>query len=367
MLLNLLIIPGCGDAVLLEQPVREKPKQIQKLMASAIPNAIHVGHPSKLRTSIHSDSVGLDRCRAALYAKAVSEPSFAVYTHLLLLDGEIASVSSHGGDQKILTILTDSQLLKSYLGRSSLVQTAHGVAYQWGEDGGESHRDQVLCALAQREISLDLPVVVDGKRFSIRDLLSDSIANFHLKQEELAWTAAAYVYYLSDVSSWTNKYGVTFRFDDLASALLNSSLSEASCGGMHIVASLTHILKAHRRSPIVTNRVAGTIEAFLDRCVAATANTQHSDGSWSSNWTHELTTRSHSSKALLDDSSSRTKLVLSGHLLEWTYALPVSDHLPGDVTEKASKYLAASLQAMTSEEIGDQFCPVTHAILALQN
>jgi hypothetical protein len=356
VLLHLLAVSGCGDARSEGRSFRDESRHTERLTA--------VDHASPIRKDAYSAT--LRRCRAALYARAASEPSFALYTHLLLLDGAKASDPSQGGAQNILTILTDSRLLKKRLGRSGLIKTPHGVAYQAAEDGGETHRDQVLGALAQCNVPLEFPILVDDQRFSLRDLLNDSIANFHLKREELAWTADAYVSYLPDAAGWTNKYGVTYRFDDLASSLLNTSLSQASCGGLHVVGALTHILKAHRRSPIISNRLARSIEGFLDQCLKATIDTQHSDGSWSSSWTHELTPGSPSSNVVLDDSSPRTKLVVTGHLLEWIFAAPI-DGVPEDVTQAASKYLAGSLQALPSEDLGGQFCPVTHAILALQN
>jgi hypothetical protein len=135
-----------------------------------MPIAVQSEHLRASRAAGQPNSTVLNRCRNVLIARAASQPSFAIYTHLLLLDSLGNSDSSEQAGPKVLSILTDDQLLKAHLGRSGLIRTVHGVAYQSTEAGGESHRDQVLAAFAHRGVPLDSPITVAGQRFAVRDL-----------------------------------------------------------------------------------------------------------------------------------------------------------------------------------------------------
>ena len=282
---------------------------------------------------------------------------------MLLLDGEQAQAVINGRKHRVLSILTDSTLLEEYFGVSSLIQSRHGVAFLTKEIAGEYHRDQILAAFAQCSIPLNRSIRVQGETFSVQDLLNDSLANSHLKQEELAWTAVAYAQYLPPARSWSNKFGTTLTFDDVARVLLSSSLAEASCGGLHNIAAISQIMKSHQRHPILSAGVAGDAESYLKQCVAAAVQAQFPDGSWNPSWIHEFEPDAPRHAA---DETLRSKLLVTGHLLEWLLKLPAAERPPGDVLQKASDYLAERLGVMTSEEITDQFCPVTHAILSLR-
>jgi hypothetical protein len=311
----------------------------------------------------------LSRLRDALFADATETdkvPSFAVLTHLLLLDGREAVLAGEGSEVKILSLLTDSALLEERLRRPVLVQTRQGVAYLPRSESGESHRDQVLAAMAQRNVSLDWPILAGSRRYAVQDLLNDSTANFHLQQMELPWTAIAYAHYLPPERSWTNKFGVRFSFDDLAARLMGDSLADASCGGLHQLFSLTEILKSQRRSSILTDHLADRVDEYLKRCIAAVITTQGSDGAWQPRWVNEIY-RAEAPLVANDEDSPRSKLLVTGHMLEWLRALPVAMQPPDDIMQRAAHYLLLELDRIDDEAVREQFCPVIHSILALQH
>src|SRR5207302_3298465 len=97
----------------------------------------------------------------------------------------------------------------------------------------ELHRDQTLAAFAELGLPLSFTLQGDGGTGTLRDVLDDSLANFHLGQKELAWTALAYALYLPPVKSWINRYGERFGFDQLVSEMLDRPLDAESCGGTH--------------------------------------------------------------------------------------------------------------------------------------
>lgn len=298
-----------------------------------------------------------------LFRQAEASPTLPRYTHLLLLRGKATTVAG----QNVVSVLTSDDLMFRSFGRRALRRTANGVAYQWGAGGGETHRDQILCAFSQCGVSLDCPVTVTGVRYTVEDLLKDSIANFHLQQEELAWTAQAYSVYLCGKNDWQNKFGVSYRFDDVARKLLEASLADASCGGMHIVTALASIYRAHQQNAFLSEAVAASTQDFLNKCAAAAVECQSPDGSWDSSWTTLVDGGKHpSNEPVFRDTGDRTSLVVTGHLLEWLCKVDQEAvHVPEDVKMKAASYLLHALRAMRSEAVADQFCPVTHAILAL--
>lgn len=97
--------------------------------------------------------------------------------------------------------------------------------------GTEKHRDQLLASVAEVGLPLSLPVQIDGETFALRELLRDSIANFHLQQEEIPWTAIAYTLYLPPQRAWVNKLGERTTFDELAEAVIAVPPHKSSCGG----------------------------------------------------------------------------------------------------------------------------------------
>lgn len=154
-------------------------------------------------------------------------PSFCI--HALHANGRdaLVTIAASGEQLRVLDLFFDSELSRKYFGHPMIVRTAHGVRYPSLQEsayitrGDAAHRDQVLASLGELGVSLTTSITVNGRSYTLNDVLADSIAEFHLAQHELAWTAIVYAVYLSPGSQWTNKYGETYGFNELAGALVN--------------------------------------------------------------------------------------------------------------------------------------------------
>ena len=103
------------------------------------------------------------------------------------------------------------------------------------------------------------PMSASGKPFTLHDLVADSIANFHLGQEEIEWTALTYISWLPPERQWTNKFGETFTFDQLATELMRRRFEEATCVGSHVVQAMVVLLRVDREVCSVLSQDVRTI------------------------------------------------------------------------------------------------------------
>jgi hypothetical protein len=271
-----------------------------------------------------------------------------------------------------LRLLTVEDAGRTYFGHPALFRTRNGVCFPTGtaaavsKDGAlELHRDQTLAAFGELGLPLATPLVVGGGPAELRDVLRDSIANFHLEQKELAWTAVAYALYLPPVRTWTNRFGEEYAFDDLARALLDSSLQESSCGGAHVLDSLTILLRADSLEPIVSKAVRSRMREYLAHCAEVATKSQGKDGSWPPGWNTPLLPKA-TREGLSPEDTAGARLIMTGHLAEWLLYLPDGLRPTDEVLERAAVWLLAALSAASRAEMERVFCPWSHACCTLR-
>jgi hypothetical protein len=225
--------------------------------------------------------------------------------------------------------------------------------------------DQVLASLGELGLPLSQPIVSGQSKGSLRQVLEDSVANFYLKQRELAWTTLAYSLYLPPQKSWTNRFGETFTFDDLASAMMDVRLDEQSCAGTHSLYSLTILARVDRQSPVLSDTVRVRLGNRLERAVAAAVHAQDADGSWHPGWNRDLLPEGVPRFwSPVDD--ARNRLIATGHLAEWFLYLPAELAPPDRVLIRAAGWIRTKLLAATADDVEQSFCPYTHAACLLR-
>jgi hypothetical protein len=271
-----------------------------------------------------------------------------------------------------LRLLTVEDAGRAYFGRPALVRTRNGVCFPTGtparvrKDGAlELHRDQTLAALGELGLPLATPLVLSDGPAELRDVLRDSIANFHLAQKEPAWTALAYALYLPPVRFWTNRFGEEYTFDELARALLDSSLGEASCGGAHVVYTLTILLRADSLEPIFSQAVRSRLREYLARCAEVAAKSQGKDGSWPPTWNTPLLPKA-SREGLSPEDTADERLIMTSHLAEWMLYLPDGLRPRDEILERAAVWLLETISAASPAALERNFCPWSHACCTLR-
>jgi hypothetical protein len=261
-----------------------------------------------------------------------------------------------------LALLVDSRKSAAYYGKPTLVRTRTGIRFPIHDnsrnDGGtEWHRDQCLAAFAELGLPLTFPLKVDEQSHSLREMLRDSLANFHLQQKELAWTGLAYALYLPPGREWSNRFGERFSFDDLVTALIERPLHKESCGGSHLLYTLTVLCRVDRAIPILSDPVRFRLNDWLHKVGETATRTQHPDGTWPIDWY----------RGLLHDvkdwnyNPGVDRLVITGHVAEWLLYVPEDMQPAAETYRRSAQWLYQELKKASLKQQWARICPFSHA------
>jgi hypothetical protein len=264
--------------------------------------------------------------------------------------------------------LTDVRNSERNFGEAAFFPTRSGIRFRTVEVatamGVENHRDVCLATFAEAGIPLSAEFTTPTQTFHLRDLLRDSIQNFHLQQQELVWTVIAYALYAMPGSSWTNRFGETTGWEQLVDALLATPFQTSSCGGTHLLYSMLVVRRVENErciSPSLRSRLEHRIREAI-RCASAR---QDPDGFWSMNWWGDSADELAEIARRVDDSLF-ARLLITGHLLECLTLAPPELQPQSESYKRASSWL---MRVLNDERIVKQqnYCPVVHAICAVRN
>ena len=304
-------------------------------------------------------------------------PTLSNLVHLLRVHGLAAPLTDankkiHSTDD-ILRILTDADVGTRYFGQSPMVQTPHGIRYPEGsrveiatQPYLELHRDQTLAAFAESGIPLSHPLRLDEKEYCVEEILRDSVANFHLKQPELEWTGVAYALYRAPTKTWTNRYGEVYSFDQLVEEMLDRGVPDASCGGTHLLYTLTIISRVDEAENILSASVRSRVDRHLRSFVRMAVASQQPDGYWSPDWNYAAYEGGAPRYWTKGDTASQ-RLVMTSHVAEWLLYLPEGIDVDKSVLRRAALWLSRTLRDATVEDKENNYCPYSHAACALRH
>ncbi len=271
--------------------------------------------------------------------------------------------------REVIGALTDQKLSESFFGETIFFQTRNGIRYRDPTiqkiANGENHRDICLAAFAELGLPLSTPLTTEDGSFTLRDLLRDSVGNFDIKQRELAWTASAYALYLPPRRGWTNRYKESFTFDDVANALMQTPLYKVSGGGAHVLDAITILLRADSLAACLSEPVREALTQHLQYQAMVAVKSQTKEGYWTSDWHAEGDAELSKPSRRIPD-ALQTRLLATGHLLEWLELLPGELQPSPEVYCRAARWIAKNLEDTRHvARVGD-FCPRTHAACAVR-
>ena len=298
-------------------------------------------------------------------------PSLCVHLmHLHGLDKDVGAKSDSCCRPLLLDILLNEELGIRYFGHSVLLKTRYGVRVaprSTSFSSEEAHRDQCLAGLAALGIPLSHPVFLRVGCASVRDLLNESIARFHLGQDELAWTAQAYALYLPPAHEWSNCFDERFTFDDLVEELLRTPVNEASCFGMHLIYSLTTIARVDGERQILSAHVRSQLLDRLRKLVSDCSRKQQPEGYWMFDWHREVAPYAAHPYAHSSVDTTYGRLLMTSHVAEWLLILPEDMQVSRKVQRRAAEWLITRLRRSNNIEQLVGFCPFTHAAYAVRH
>src|SRR6185295_1368644 len=101
----------------------------------------------------------------------------------------------------------------------------------------QGHHGQLLAILAQARVRSDYPMRIEGKDFTVADLIEMEKATCYPKTE-LTFKLLGLQRYLDLNARWTNDQGMAWDFPTLMREEMSTPVRTAACGGTHKLSSL---------------------------------------------------------------------------------------------------------------------------------
>jgi glutathione S-transferase len=302
---------------------------------------------------------------AGVYAP--KRPSLSGCCHILLYYGlGSTDLPSFPSGEAALKALVDERTAIACFGKSPFVRTRHGLRYFLSNDPiffsdvGEAHRDQCLATFAALNLPLDTPITLEGRSYTIADLLAESVAKFSFDQKELAWSVIAYAKYLPPQKEWASCFGERMSFSQLVEELIGRDLDKESCAGTHILQALVQIDNVDRKYSVVDYKARKRLDSYLTTALYDMVRRQREDGSWDWEWSGSIHDTNPSTPF-------QKKFLVTGHLLEVLLAVDSRRRPPDAVYVRAAEWLQRSLSSTEIRRDGTFICPFTHAARAVRD
>lgn len=243
-----------------------------------------------------------------------------------------------------------------------LVDRPQGIAIRWGRELGMSvHHDHTLACLTEAGVTLETPIFSPSQRnFTMKDLLLEALRDFRIDERETEWTAMAFGLWLAPQKQWYDAHGRIISFDLIAERLMRGQLDKGVCSGTHRVYSLMVLMRLDDDHALLSSKMRTEIDTHLQNVRDLIAASQFEDGHWPSNW--------HKGKKAIEEPKKdelKSKVIATGHHLEWLAIAPQKYHPPRDMVRKAARWCVENTVNKTNDEILDHYTFFSHVGNAL--
>ena len=220
--------------------------------------------------------------------------------------------------------------------------------------GVQGHSAQYLAILAQCRVAANSPLTVQGKNFTVSDLIEEEKLSCKAKTE-LTFALIALAHYLPTDATWTARDGEKWSLPRLVEEEIVQPIRGAPCGGTHRLYGLAYGCQRRLRA---TGELDGPY-LRADKYVRDYQNftltkLQNRDGSFSTEWFKYAADR--------DDDIDR-KIQTTGHILEWLVSSLDQERLYEPRVVAAAEFLCGALMSEPSREW--KLGPLGHALHAL--
>ncbi|MBX7164770.1 MAG: ADP-ribosylation factor-directed GTPase activating protein isoform b [Pirellulales bacterium] len=270
MFLGLLTLPACN------RNSAETGSENPTATATAEGEAAPLPEGDALRQRI--DAV-IDFTRAR--QMKVEEQAAWQIVHGILCFGPQLQIEVGGKPVSALDYLLGGGQLKGWIMRPA----DHGVEaiVEAGSKTGQGHKDQWLGYLCQSGLSIDHPLRVGDKDYTLKDLLTQ--AQWECTEGmEASWTLMATCTWLPLDATWQARDGSEWSTERLLAMEIAQDLGESSCGGTHRMSGITMAVnrwKAEGRELTGTWKEA---DDLIQSCLDKARDFQQPDGTFSANF-----------------------------------------------------------------------------------
>ncbi len=264
-------------------------------------------------------------------------------------------------------LLVDHERFVEVYGKDAkplLLDEGAGVRYRTQEGSlSSSHFDHTLACLAEVGTPLDYNIRTPTRVTTVRAAVEQSLRDFSLNQFEYEWNAIVYALYMKPPGHWTTREGQEMTFDRLADRIMRERLPHGVCRGNHRMHALVVILRADEIEPILTEAGRRRVLDYLKDVTALLVSTQRTDGSWEPDWQEPPAKNPNSDGKKVSDVA--TRLLVTGHALEWWALAPAEVLPPRETLVRAGQWTVKAVETLDSETLLRQFGPLSHAGRAL--
>jgi len=200
--------------------------------------------------------------------------------------------------------------------------------------GLQGHHGQFLAMMAQAKLKDTYPLRIEGKSFTIRDLVRYEQETCRPKSE-LTFKLIGLMHYLDSDAGWLDRRGRRWSLSRLIREELAQPIRGAPCGGTHRLFALSYAVhqRAKRGEPI--DGEYARAKKYIEDYHRYTFHLQNPDGSFSTEWF-----RGRGAKKDIE-----RRLQTTGHILEWlVFSLP-EEQLRSPRVTKSVRYLTDTLSA----------------------
>jgi hypothetical protein len=218
--------------------------------------------------------------------------------------------------------------------------------------GVQGHAGQYLAMLAQSRVKPDYPILVNGYKFTVADLIE------HEKEtcrpaSELTFKLIALSHYLKSDEKWTSNDGQQWDIPRLIKEELAQPINGAACGGTHRMTGFSYAVRKREQRDEPIEGQWKRAHKFIHDFHEYTFRLQNPDGSFSTDWFVQRA----------DYGDHGRRLQTTGHIAEWLAFSLSKEDLTDPRMVKAMSYLTDLLIEHRGEKwsIG----PLGHGLHAL--
>jgi hypothetical protein len=196
----------------------------------------------------------------------------------------------------------------------------------------QGHHGQFLAILAQSYVPADYPLRVEGKSFTVADLIEFEKRGCR-PRTELTFKLIALSHYLGTDAQWQSDDGEAWSIQRLIQEELAQPIRGVACGGTHRMMGFSYALRKREK---VGGEIIGQFaraRQFVDEYHNYTFALQNRDGSFSTAWFERRE----------DRPDLIRRLQTSGHILEWIAFSVPKESLSDERLVRAVDYVSGIL------------------------
>jgi hypothetical protein len=218
--------------------------------------------------------------------------------------------------------------------------------------GVQGHAGQYLAMLAQSRVKPDYPILVNGYKFTVADLIEHEKDTCR-PASELTFKLIALSHYLKSDEKWVSNDGQQWDIPRLIKEELAQPINGAACGGTHRMTGFSYAVRKREQRDEPIEGQWKRAHKFVHDFHEYTFRLQNPDGSFSTDWFVQRA----------DYGDTARRLQTTGHIAEWLAFSLDKQELTDPRMVKAMSYLTDLLLENRGEKwsIG----PLGHGLHAL--